>query len=635
MTLQGEQTSRNPRLLCRLCLIVAMTVVAYLPALKGGFIWDDDRYVTNNPLLTAPDGFRRIWFSFESPSQYFPLTYTSFKIEHALWGVRPFGYHFTNVLLHAANAVLLWRLLARLNIPGAWLAAGIFALHPVQVESVAWITERKNVLMGLFFLVALLAWVEFVNEQTRRRWNFYAAGLVVYALALFSKATACTLPAVLVLILWFQKRLINRERLLQIAPFVLLGLLMGLLVTWWERYHQGTSGTGFAIGIRERLLIASHAVWFYAGKLVWPSKLTFSYPRWNIAPDDPLAYGWLVALLCAGAAIYFARRNLGRAPEVAVGFFIATLSPLLGLIMNYTFRYSFVADHYQYLASIGLIALFAAALSSLASKRLTVGRLKVAFVALLFLLLGGLTWHQARIYHDLDTLWTDTVAKNPGSWMAHHNFGDELLRKGQVDEAMIHFQQSLAIKPDHAEAEHDLGNALLRKGQVDEAMIHFQQSLAIKPNLAEAEDDLGNALLSKGRGDDAIAHFRKALEIRPGYASAHNNLGNALLLRGELNESIAHYLKAIQIQPDLAVTHNNLGIAYESEGKVDEATRHYRKALELKPDYAEAHYNLAGALLELGQRDEAVAHLIESLRIKPDYMKAKRALEKLGMAKSE
>src|SRR5438034_5985059 len=239
-------------------ILAAVTIFAYRPAWNGGFLWDDDVYITNNELLTAPDGLRRIWFSLDSPSQYFPLTYTSFKIERALWGLRPFGYHLTNLLLHVANALLLWRLLALLNVSGAWLAAGIFALHPVQVESVAWITERKNLLMGFFFFLTLIAWVAFIDERTRQRWRFYSLALVFCALALFSKATACTLPAALLLILWLQKKAINRERLIQIAPFVLMGLLMGLLVTWWERHHQGTQGAEFAIGLRERLLIASH-----------------------------------------------------------------------------------------------------------------------------------------------------------------------------------------------------------------------------------------------------------------------------------------------------------------------------------------------------------------------------------------
>src|SRR5881296_231737 len=205
-------------------LLAVVTIFAYRPAWNGGLLWDDDVYITNNELLTAPDGLRRIWFSLDSPSQYFPLVYSTFRIEYALWGLNPTGYHWVNLLLHVANAMLVWRLLACLKVPGAWLAGAIFALHPVQVESVAWITERKNVLMGFFFLLTLLAWVAFVDQRTKQPWRFYALALVLYVLALSAKSTACTLPAALLLILWLQKRPITKQRLIKIVPFVILGI---------------------------------------------------------------------------------------------------------------------------------------------------------------------------------------------------------------------------------------------------------------------------------------------------------------------------------------------------------------------------------------------------------------------------
>src|SRR6266436_5858129 len=290
-------------------LLEALTIFAYRPAWNGGFLWDDDVYITNNELLTAPDGLRRIWFSLDSPSQYFPLVYTMFRIEHALWGLNPTGYHCVNLLLHVANALLVWRVLARLNVPGAWLAGAIFALHPVQVESVAWITERKNVLMGFFFLLALLAWVVFVDERTKRPWHFYGLALVLYMLALSAKATACTLPAALFLILWLQKKAINWKRIFEILPFLVLGLAMGLLAMWWERYHQGTSRAAITfLSPIERVLAASRAVWFYLSKLIWPSNLTFIYPRWTVAPTNLRDYAWLLAAIGSCAVIYFARR---------------------------------------------------------------------------------------------------------------------------------------------------------------------------------------------------------------------------------------------------------------------------------------------------------------------------------------
>src|SRR5262245_37566474 len=307
-------------------LLAAMTMFVYRPAWQGGFLWDDDAYVINNELLTAPDGWQRIWFSLDSPSQYFPLTYSTFRIEHALWGLSTTGYHWVNLLLHVGNALLVWAVLARLKVPGSWLAALIFALHPVQVESVAWITERKNVLMGFFFLLTLLAWIAFIDERTRRPWIFYCVALIFYVLALSAKATACTLPAALFLILWLQKKPITMRRLMQIVPFVVLGVGMGLLAVWWERYHQGTNRDVFTfLGPIERTLVASRAVWFYLSKIFWPSNLTFIYPRWNISPAHAVDYIWLLAGAVAGVAIYFLRRYVGRSVEVAAAFFFCTL----------------------------------------------------------------------------------------------------------------------------------------------------------------------------------------------------------------------------------------------------------------------------------------------------------------------
>src|SRR6266508_613647 len=356
-------------------VLAAVTILAYRPAWHGGFLWDDDAYIINNQLLTDPDGWQRIWFSLDSPSQYFPFTYSTFRIEHALWGLNTTGYHWVNLLLHVGSALMVWAVLARLRVPGAWLAAAIFALHPVQVESVAWITERKNVLMGFFFLLTLLSWTRFVKEQARLTWKFYSLALVFSVLALLSKTTACTLPAALLLILWWEKRPITWQRLMQIAAFVALGIGMGLVSIWWERYHQGARGEMFEIGLLERILIASRALWFYADKLLWPANLTFTYPRWGISASNPLDYAWLLAAAALAAVIYFARsgsRRIGRGPEVAVLFFVATLSPTLGVIMLYTFRVTFVADHYQYLACIGPLALAAAGITtafSLLEKR--------------------------------------------------------------------------------------------------------------------------------------------------------------------------------------------------------------------------------------------------------------------------
>jgi tetratricopeptide (TPR) repeat protein len=577
-------------------LLAVVTILVYRPAWNGGFLWDDDTYVTNNELLTAPDGLRRIWFSFESPSQYFPLVYTTFRIEHALWGLNPSGYHWFNILLHVANALLIWRLLARLNVPGAWLAGGIFALHPVQVESVAWITERKNVLMGFFFLLTLLAWVAFVDERAKRPWRFYGLALVLYVLALSAKTTACTVPAALLLILWLQKKPIDKRRLMQVVPFLILGVGMGLLTVWWERYHQGTHGALFALSPIERILIASRAAWFYLGKLIWPSSLIFIYPRWTITPTDPLGYAWLLAGAGLCAAIYFVRRHVGRGIEVAAIFFVATLSPVLGFIMLYTFRYTFVADHYQYLASIGPIALASAAVASLAGTFKESRYLIFGAAACVVAALAVLTWRQSTMYADIEALWRTTLARNPSCWMAHNNLGIVLFEKGKIDDAIAHYRWTLEMQPDYSEADYNLGNALLEKGEIDEAILHCERAVTLQPNDAEARVAFGNALLGKQRIDDAISQYEKAVALRPYYLIAHYNLGRAFEEKGEIDAAIFHCEAALSINPKHADAHTALALALMEKGQVADAMIHYQKALEISPQSVSAQNNLAWAL---------------------------------------
>ena len=589
-------------------LIVLFVFLAYLPALRGGFIWDDDVYVTNNPLLTAPDGLRRIWFSMDSPSQYFPLTYTVFRIEHSLWGLNPIGYHWINVLLHAINALLVWLLLKRLSVPGAWLAAALFGLHPVQVESVAWITELKSVLSLFFILLTLGCWIEFVGDRSKRFWHWLA--LVFYALALFSKTTACTLPAALLLILWLKGRPIDWRRLAQVVPFLAMGLGMGLLTIWWERFRHGTQGKLFSMGLLERILVASHALWFYAGKLLWPVNLTFSYPRWAIEPAHPSAYGWLVMGIGSGAAIYFTRRFVGRSVEVAALFYAATLSPLLGFVMLYTFRYTFVADHYQYVASIGLIALAAAGIT-LAFK--TKPFLKLACCGALLLTLGTLTWRQCGMYTNLETLWRDTLAKNPDCWLAHNNLGLLLNNQGRNEEAMEHYRKAVQIDPNDFEALYNLGIALAAQGQFNEAIENFRKAIQIKPNDCDALNNLGIALAAQGRFDEAFENFRKAIQINPNDCDALDNLGTALAERGQFDEAIENYHKAIQINSNRPQTFFHLGTILGQSGRTREAVVQYREALRLNPNLAGALNNLAWILAS--NPDDELRNGAEAVRL--------------------
>lgn len=589
--------SSRGRALIFAIVLAAVTIFAYRPAWHGGFLWDDDDYIINNELLTAADGWQRIWFSLDSPSQYFPFTYSTFRIEHALWGLNTTGYHWVNLLLHVGNALLVWVVLARLKVPGSWLAATIFALHPVQVESVAWITERKNVLMGFFFLLTLLAWIAFVDERTRRAWVFYCLGLIFYVLALSAKTTACTLPAALFLILWLQKKPITLRRLMQIVPFVVLGIGMGLLAVWWERYHQGTNRDVFTfLGPIERILVASRAVWFYLSKIFWPSNLTFIYPRWNISPTNLIDYVWLVAGMAACVAIYFVRRYVGRSVEVAAAFFVVTLSPVLGFIMLFTFRYTFVADHYQYLACIGPIALASAGIIRLSNKFAQYRAAIVSIALLLAASLGMLTYWQAATYTDIETLWRTTLARNPECWMARTNLGLVLLQERKIDDAIAQYRSALQMQPDSWDAEYNLGTALVTKGQADEALPHCERAVSMRPTDPDAQVSLGDALLQKGRIDEAIAHYQTATTLRPDHFLARYSLGHALLEKGELDGAIQVCRSALLLRDSDADCHTTLAIALEEKGNPGEAIQHYEKALELSPQSIPTLTNLAWLL---------------------------------------
>lgn len=619
------------RLFVAAALLAVFVALAYQPAWNAGFIWDDDVYVTNNRLLTAPDGLKRIWFSLDSPSQYFPLVYTVLRMERHLWGLASPGYHWVNILFHAANAIVLWDVLRRLKIPGAWLGAAFFALHPVQVESVAWVTELKNVLSLFFCLLAARAWLEFL-EKRPGSWRFYGAALVFQCLALFAKTTACTLPAALLLTLWLQRKPITRRRALQIMPFLGAGVAMGFVTIWFERHHQYAVGETFAISPLMRLLIASRAVWFYLGKLIWPVNLSFSYARWQIDPANPLAYSWLAWCALAVAAILALRKFSGRGLETAALYYVAMLSPLLGLIMEYTFRYSFVADHYQYAASIGPLALAAAGIDKILGRA---GQarpfVRPVTYAILLALLGTLTWRQCRIYANSETLWRATLDRTPTSSIARNNLSHVFLQKGDFDHAIQLSREVLAVKPDPV-AENNLGYALLQKGQLDDAIAHCQKSLAEQPNGPDAYYNIGQAFLKKSGFNEAITNFEMAARLKPDFANAFCNLGYALLQTGQVPAAAANYEKSIELDPDYALAHNDLGSIELRLGQTNEAEAHFQRAAELAPGFVEAHYNLGGVLLARGRLEEARSQYEKVAELRPNLAAAHFMLGKLAAA---
>jgi len=608
-------------------VLVVATFLAYMPAMRAGFIWDDQAHVTNNVNLRSADGLWRIWLEPEASQQYYPLQLSSYWLEFHLWALHPLGYHLVNVLLHAANAILLWQVLRRLQVPGAWLAAAIFAVHPVEVESAVWISERKNVLAGMFYLLALLALFRFwpltadAGENRKSDWRFYLRGLFLFVCALLSKTVACSLPAVMVLLIWWKKGRVEKRDVYALTPLFVIGAALGLTTAWLEKYHVGAAGTDWSLSFVQRCLLAGRALWFYTGKLFWPHPLSFIYPRWEI--DAHVWWQYLFPLSAGAVWItsWLLWRPLGRGPLVAVSAFGVMLFPALGFFDVYPFRFSFVADHFQYLAGAGLIALVVSAGTQACRRAGQPGRQLGMVVALLVLaVLASLTWAREHTYLDEVTLWQDTLAKNPQCWLAHTDLGYDLSKMGRMQEAFNHQQEAVRLNPNYPEARNDLGVALQRAGRLPEANTQYESALRIKPNFAEAHCNFANALFDQGKFEEAVRHYEQALRIKPDYAKARMNLTEAqyrlaknLERTGRSLEAIVHYEQAIRLKPDFADAYNHLAWllatnAPADRGNAARAVVLAQRACELTDNRLAGPLDtLAAAYAAAGRFPEAIA----------------------------
>jgi tetratricopeptide (TPR) repeat protein len=628
-------------------LVLFVTVAVYIPAILSGYIWDDDVYVTNNFSLRTVEGLGRIWLEPKASPQYYPLVHTTFWLEYHLWQLHPLGYHLVNVLLHGLNGFLVFLVLRYLSVPGAWLAAAIFVLHPVHVESVAWITERKNVLSGLFYLSSILAYFRFASldlntanilpnsslhhltsNHRKKRWRFYIISLLLFFCALLSKTVTCSMPAAILLVLWWKQNRVGWRDILPLVPFFVVGAVLGLTTAWLEKYHVGALGEEWALSFVERFLVAGRALLFYASKLVWPHKLTFIYPRWQI--DSGVWWQYLFPLAAAAVIFlfWFLRRRIGKGLFVALMFFVITLIPALGFFDVYPMRFSFVADHFQYLASIGLIGLAASGTATLL-QRLDPQPKKIGFAmcSIVLFILGVCVWQQGNIYRDVEKLYMDTINKNPLAWMAYNNLGVYYAEHGKLNKAMALYAESLRIKPTYPDACNNLGVALAKQGRIEEAITYYIKALKIDPRFPRAHNNLGNALAQQGKNEEAVTHFAKALELEPGFAGVYNNLGNVLMEQGRLTEARFHFSRALELEPDFAEASFNMGNVLTQQGKMDEALAHFSRAVELKPDFAEAHNSLGVILARKERLDEAIVHFNEALRLKPGFLSAQNNLK--------
>ncbi len=603
-------------------LLAGITLLAYGPALTGGFVWDDDSWTSLiQPVLRDAAGLRAIWFTPTALQQYYPLTGTTFWIDYHLWGFHTLPYHLENILLHVLAAVLFGRLLQRLRVPGAWLAAAIFALHPVMVESAAWITERKNVLSLALVLAALLAYGRFAGywetetKPEKRAWNAYGWAALLFLAALLAKTTVFALPAVVLVIAWWKRGTLRWSAdIVPAIPFFLLGAALSGVTAWLETHHVGARGGDWSINFPERCQVAGRALWFYAGKLVAPVNLCFVYPRWH--PDVHSLVQWIYPVTAAGGllVLWLLRSRIGRGPAAAAFIFAGTLFPVLGFMNAYGARYSFVWDHWVYLSSLAPIALIAAAIVR-ATERLRVSALLPEITAVVVVCLAGLTWRQSRQFTDSQTLWETTIARNPQAFLAHNNLGLDLVHAGKPDKGMEHFYRALEADPRNAEAHDNLGSVLMHSGRLDEATNQFNAALASEPDDATACNNLGAVCLIRGEMDQAAVYFNQALGFQPNYAEAYNNLGMALLHAGNLDEAVVHLQRALAIQPGYPQACLNLArVAWVLATCPEASLRNGTRAVDLasqadrssgggNPEIAQA---LAAAYAETGRFPDAL-----------------------------
>jgi protein O-mannosyl-transferase len=532
--------------------LLALVLIVYVPVIRtGGFIWDDPQYITGNPLLRTARGLLAIWIHPSASPQYYPLVHTTFWLEYHIAGLQPGLYHIDNILLHALGVILLWRALVRLNVPGAWLAAAIFAVHPIEVESVAWATERKNVLSLVFYLLAFHAYLSF---QDHYKGKYYVVALLCIVAALLSKSVTCSLPAAILLIVYWKNGRLRWTDVVPLIPFFVVGLAMAMATAAIEKNHVGASGPEWAFSSIDRCLIAGRALWFYAVKLAFPNPLVFIYPRWeemNVSHRP-----WLIAFPLAAigvmAALWRLRRRIGRGPVVVALFFAGTLVPALGFINLYPMRYSFVADHFQYQAGIGLIVLAAAGLR----------KLPAAFNVVILIILGALTWHQGAIYRNQLVLWSDTVNHNPTSWMAWGNLGDEyadLSNRTDLSDAERANYRSQArqcyvklyhLAPDQPLAHLKWGIVKEYDGDLESAKAEFQKALDLAPQFTIAMNSMGMLLVRMNQPEQAMTYYREAIALDPTYAGVRVHYGDALLAEGDEDGAFEQYLQAADARPD-------------------------------------------------------------------------------------
>ncbi len=608
--------------------ILLAGIAAMAPALHGAWLWDDVAGIARNPGLRGLEGLRRIWLG-AAGYDYLPVKDTLFWLEWQLWGGRVFGFHAVTLALHLASAFLLWRGLGLLGMRRGWIGGLLFAVHPVTVESVAWISETKNTLSLAFLLLALNAYL--VQDQAQAgpaAERAYRASLFCFLLAMLSKTSVVMFPTVLLLYGWWRRGAVTRRDLRATAPYFAISLLLGLTALWFQE-HRVIAGQDLALGGPVwRLAAAGRAIAFYLTQALWPAGLLPLYPRW---PADVFhasqALSW-AALGVAGGWLWSRRSPWSRAVRFGLGWFVLNLVPVLGLAPIAYLKMSWVADHLAYVPLVGLIGLAAAGIEAgITALGAGLAPLGLAGVGALALGLVAASRGHARHFSDEVTLWTYGVRGNPESGVARLNRANALALANQLAAALPEYQAAAQREPGDAVLQYDFGNALLRSGLTDEAIERYRAALHLRPGYAEAHGNLGVALQARGQMPEALVHFASAVELRPGVPDFHYNLGNALLRVKRPAEAVIQYRAVLAATPDRVQAHYNLGLAYMEEGRFADAIAEYHETIRLMPGNPAAHNNLGNALLEAGQRAEAIVEYEEALRLDPNLAGARHDLQ--------
>jgi protein O-mannosyl-transferase len=582
-------------------ILFVVTLLVYQPAWNGKPIWDDEIHITQ-PELRSLHGLERIWTDPAAAPQYYPVLHTIFWLEYKLWGEWTLPYHLVTILFHITLALLLVQILRRLNVPGAWLAAAIFALHPVHVESVAWFSEVKNTLSGVLAAATTLVYLKY--DEDRHRASYFSA-LALFVIGLMTKTAIVTLPVVFLILFWWKRGKLDwRKDLKPLAPFFAVALAAGVLTIWVEEKFCVEHNEAFDFSLLDRFLIASRLFWFYLSKLFWPVDLTIIYPRWSINATVWWQYLFPIATLALFAGLLIVSRKF-RGPLAAFLCFSVLLFPVLGFFNLSYFMSSpagqpgfaiFRADHFQYLADIPIIALLSAGAAWCWTRMQTNLRPVFSISCLVVIvLLAGSSWMRSRTYRDNETCFRAVLAKNPESATAHNNLANVLRKSGALDEAISHYRRGLDFEPDNQFGRFNLGSALVDHGDYAEAIGWLKAVLKTDPNNAKAYFLLANALSKHGERSEAIAYYGRALRLAADFADAHCNLANVLLEKDDIEGALAHYREALRIEP------NNPG----------------------------AHYNLAVGLIRKGERESAIAELQEALQLDPKYPDAEPLLQQL------